>query len=247
MEGVLKALHEVKKLEKEGNEKREKQEQLYEKLNTAIIEEQYSSMRDILQEPCYKPDEVGGEDAQTSLHVAVQCEHVEAIDILLEQVNVDCNVPDSDGLSPVMLAASELKIDALERLLEDPRVNIKLRTKKNKNALDLLPAHALPFQRKRAMNLFQAAKTRSSEETQRRRVAIVITNSEYEESSGYKSLPGAKQDLEKLTAFLEKTYHIVTIVNAQEIEAKVREVMEGLPDSCLPVTHFQLVCSGNGP
>ena len=78
-------------------------------------------------------------------------------------------------------------------------------------------------------------------------MAILISNNDYEESSGYSSLPGAKEDLEKLTAFLEKTYHIVTIVNAPDIEAKVREVMEGLPDSCLPVTHFQLVYSGNTP
>ena len=236
MDGVLEALHEVRK------------EQLYEKLNTAILEEQYSSMRDILQQPGYEPDEVGGEDAQTALHVAVQCEYVEAIDILLKQINVDCNVRDSNGLSPLMLAASKVKIEALERLLEDPRVNIKLRTKKNDDALDLLPDKALPFQRMRAMNLFQAAaKTRNSEESQKRRVAVIIANSDYEESSGLSTLPGAMEDLEKLTAFLEKTYHIVTIANAQDIVAKVTEVMEGLPDSCLPVTHFQLVYSGNGP
>ena len=65
-----------------------------------------------------------------------------------------------------------------------------------------------------------------------------------EESSGYSSLSGAKEDLEKLTAFLKNTYHIITIVNAQDIEARVMKAMEGLPDSCLPVTHFQLVYSG---
>ena len=58
--------------------------------------------------------------------------------------------------------------------------------------------------------------------------------------------PNAKEELEKLNGFLEKTYHIITIVNAQDIEAKVKEVMAGLPDSCLPVTHFQLVYLGNG-
>jgi hypothetical protein len=242
---------EQEKREKEENKKREQQEQeqLYEKLNTAILDEQYSTMVDILQQPGYEPDEVGGEDAQTALHVAVQCEYVEAIDILLKQINVDCNVRDSNGLSPLMLAASKVKIEALERLLEDPRVNIKLRTKKNENALDLLPDKALPFQRMRAMNLFQAAaKTRNSKESQKRRVAVIIANSDYEESSGLSTLPGAMEDLERLTAFLEeKTYHIVTIVNARDIVAEVTEVMEGLPDSCLPVTHFQLVYSGNGP
>ena len=50
-----------------------------------------------------------------------------------------------------------------------------------------------------------------------------------------------------LIAFLENTYKVITLANSQDIEAKVTEVMEGLPDSCLPVTHFQLVYSGNGP
>ena len=106
----------------------------------------------------------------------MQCEYVEAIDILLKQVNVDCNVQDSGGLSPLMLAASEVKIEAFERLLEDPRVNIKLRTTKNKNALDLMPAHTSSFERLKARKLFEAAKKRSSEATQKRRVAIIIAN-----------------------------------------------------------------------
>ena len=38
-----------------------------------------------------------------------------------------------------------------------------------------------------------------------------------------------------LIAFLENIYQVIPIVNAQDIEANVREVMEGLPDSCLPV------------
>ena len=45
--------------------------------------------------------------------------------------------------------------------------------------------------------------------------------------------------------FLKNTYHIITIENAEDIEAKVKEEMKGLPDSWLPVTHFQLVYSGN--
>jgi ankyrin repeat protein len=216
-------------------------------LYTAITEERYSEMRDILQEQGYMPDGVGGEDERTALHVGVQCQDLEALDILLQQVNVDCNVPDSDGLTPLMLAASQAKIEAFEKLLEDPRVNIKVRTKNCQNALDLLPAHTTQFRRLRAEKLFEAAKKRSSERTQKRKVAIIIANSNYEDSSGMSSLPGAKEDLEKLTAFLEKSYKNFTIFNDENIEAKVREVMEGLPDSCLPVTHFQLVYSGNSP
>ena len=85
-----------------------------------------------------------------------------------------------------------------------------------------------------------------AEVRQLRRVAIIIANSDYEESSGYPSLPGAKEDLEKLTAFLGNTYHIITIVNAPDIDAAVDEEIEGLPVYLLPVTHFQLVYSGNG-
>ena len=233
-------------------EKIARKEQLYQKLNTAILEEQYSTMRDILQEPGYEPDEVGGEDAQTALHVAVQCEYVEAIDILLEQVNVDCNVPDADGLSPLMLAACEVKIDAFERLLEDPRVNIKLRTKKNKSALDLLPIQAFESQRLRAMTAFQAAKNRTSSEAQnKRKVAILIANYSYENSAKWDptkselgNLEGAKEDLEELTDFLGSQYTVRQIANAEDIGEEIGAVMEALPDSCKPVTHLQVVYSG---
>ena len=255
MDDVLHALQEVRKLripeertkKKKKKEKEEQGGELYQKLNKAITEERYSDMRDILQEPGYAPDEVGVEDERTALHVGVQCEDLEALDILLQQVNVDCNVPDSDGLTPLMLAASQVRMEAFERLLDDPRVNIKVRTKKYQTALDLMPAHTTPFRRLKAEKLFEDAKKRSSKATQKRKVAVIIANSDYEESSGLSILPGAKEDLEKLTAFLGKSYNIFTIFNAHDIEAKVREVMEGLPDSCLPVTHFQLVYSGIGP
>ena len=145
-----------------------------------------------------------------------------------------------------MFAASKVRIDSFERLLKDPRVDINLKTNDSEDALDLLPPHTSQFQRRKMEKFFEdAIRERSNKETQKRKVAIIIANSNYEQSSNLPSLPGAKEDLEKLTAFLlEKTYHIITIVNAQDIEAKVTEVMKGLPDSYLPVTHFQLVYSG---
>ena len=242
LDGVLQALQEVRRLREQ-----EEQEQFYKKLNTTILKEQYSSMREILQEPGYVPDGVGGEDERSALHVAAQLEDMEALDILLQQDNVDCNVPDSEGLTPAMLAAKLIKIDSLVKLLKDPRVNVKARTKRKENCYDLLPGYALASERQRVKTAFEAAKNRTSEAAKKRnseasRVAIVIANSDY--VPGYDSLPGVKEDLERLTAFLKKTYHIITIENAEDIEARVREEMEGLPASWLPVTHFQLVYSG---
>ena len=240
MDKMLQTLHEVREFWKQ-----EEQEQLYQKLYTAITEERYSSMRDIIQQTGYAPDRVSGEDKRTALHTAAQVEDIEALDILLQQDNVDCNVPDLEGLTPAMLAAREIKIDSFERLLEDPRVSVKARTKKNNNCFDLLPVHALSSERERFMIAFQAAKNKPNKSTQNRRVAIIIANSDYEESSGFSRLPGAKEDLEKLTNFLKKnSYHIIPIVNAQDIEARVTEEMERLDPSFLPVTHFQLVYSG---
>ena len=91
------------------------------------------------------------------------------------------------------------------------------------------------------------ARREKMEENQMRRVAIIIANCDYEESSGLPSLPGAREDLENLMAFLKNSYNIITIVNAKDIEAAVIEAMEGLPGSWLPVTHFQLVYLGIGP
>jgi hypothetical protein len=243
LDSVLQALQEVRRLREQ-----EEQKQLYKKLNTAILEEQYSSMRDILQEPGYAPDGVGGEDERSALHVSAQLEDMEALDILLQQDNVDCNVPDSEGLTPAMLAAKLIKIDSLVKLLEDPRVKVKARTQRKENCYDLLPVHALASERQRVKTAFEAAKNRTSEAAKKRnskasRVAIIIANSDY--VPGYDSLPGVKEDLERLTAFLKKSYHIIIIENAEDIEAKVREEMEGLPASWLPVTHFQLVYLGN--
>ena len=216
-------------------------------MGTAIMDKEYSVMRDILKDPSYASNGVGGEDERTSVHTAVHCEDVKALDILLEQVNVDCNVPNLDDLTPLMFAAFKVKIDSFERLLQDPRVNVNLRTRKGDSAYDLLPAHTTEFQRRRALNLFNAAQNRSSETTQKRKVAILISNSDYEDSSNLSRLSGVKTDLEELTAFLEKTYTIYTILNARDIDTEVKDVMEGLPDSCMPVTHFQLVYSGIGP
>ena len=251
-EKVLKEQKKRKQNEKEMTEEKEEEDEeeeelarLRKKVSIAIEKEQHGVMRDILEKPSYDINRVGGKDKRTALHTGVQCQNIEALDILLEHVNVDCNVRNLEGMSPLMFAASKIKIDSFERLLKDPRVNINLKTENSEDAFDLLPAHASQFERLRAKTAFQAAKNRARKATQKRRVAIIIANSYYEESSMYPSLPGVKEDLEKLKAFLKKTYHIITIVNAQDIEAKVKEEMEGLPDSCLPVTHFQLVYAGN--
>ena len=75
-------------------------------------------------------------------------------------------------------------------------------------------------------------------------MAILIANYDYQASSGMDPLPGVKEDLEKLTAFLGDTYIIFPIVNAKDIVEEISELMKALPVSCLPVTHFQLVYSG---
>ena len=50
-----------------------------------------------------------------------------------------------------------------------------------------------------------------------------------------------------LIVILKNTQKGMIIANSQDIKLDIREGMQGLPDPCLPMTHFQLVYSGNGP
>ena len=201
------------------------QEQLYKKLCTAITEERHSEIRNILQDPGYAPDRVGGEDEWSFLHVAVQGEDMEAIDILLEQDIMDSNIPDSEGLTPLMLAAKEIKIDSFKKLLNDPRVNLKAKTKRNQNCLDLIPAKASPAERDRMKILFETAKKRSnadenvdpeqSIETEKKgggdgwNYGMIIGNSEYS-CKMLSNLPTIKVDRKLVVNRLgnKKTYNI---------------------------------------
>ena len=58
------------------------------------------------------------------------------------------------------------------------------------------------------------------------------------------NLAGAKEDLDELTEFLEEKYTVFPIENAEDIQKEITTVMEALPDSCKPVTHLQVVYSG---
>ena len=98
--------------EKEVEEEEEEEEQeelarlrkevgdLYEQMRIAIDKKGHDVMRDIIEKPSYNINRVGGQDKRTALHTGVQCRDIEALDILLEHANVDCNIRNLDGMSP---------------------------------------------------------------------------------------------------------------------------------------------------
>ena len=108
-------------------------------MRKAIQRKKYEEMEEIIRDRRYSPDAVGGDDERSNLHTASQKDDSRAIKILLGQGNIDPNVETSEGVTPLMLASSQGKMEALAALLADMRVDPEYSDNRDRTAKELIP------------------------------------------------------------------------------------------------------------
>ena len=111
-----------------------------------------------------------------------------------------------------MIASRDIKIDSFERLLKDPRVNVKPRTKRNQTCYDLLPVHALPAERDRIKTLFEIAKKRGSAAAKKSEITSQMT-----------SLEGTRENWEELLTFqctMRKKMNLISYFQGEPLMEK---------------------------
>jgi len=219
----------------------------YEKMRQAIMGKDYETMHQIILEKGYRPNSTGKKDQRANLHTAVNCDDPMAISILLKQADIDTNLRTSGSYTPLMIACMKSKIEAIEVLLNDPRVDPEARSDDEDLAKDLIPRDADQIVKTKANMLFNKAMQKGkSVYTKKGRVALLICNSEYESETQRSSLPGAKRDQKDMEAFLEPNYtcHRINDMTNKTLVKGIKEVFQGLDPGS--VTHLQIHCVGHG-
>lgn len=69
----------------------------------------------------------------TALHIAVYCGHHDCLDLLLDQPGCNINIPDHNGVSPLMTAAIKMDVQSLEYLLQHPAHKTEIRVNHTDN------------------------------------------------------------------------------------------------------------------
>ena len=210
-------------------------------MRVAIQEKKYEEMKDIIKDHNYSSDAVGLKDLRTNLHIASQLNDSRAVNILLDQRNIDPNIGNSDGMTPLMIASKEGKLEALEALLADVRVDPKRRDDEEKTAKEML-TKGKEITRAKAMKLFEAREQQGAGAAEGDKFALLIGNFHYK-VTGLDNLPGAKRDVTELETLLKKSDYIVkTVMNSEDILDDIMNVMKDVPSSS--IQHFQFFYAG---
>ena len=165
---------------------------------------------------------------------------------MMTMKTIDCNKMTSGGTTPLMLASMEVQIEAMEKLLNDPRVDVKARNHQDKTAEDLFPKGvATQIQKSKCRILFEVAAQRGKGATPKERnVTILVAICNYEEISGMVgTMPGTKKDKDEMRKFLQPYYTVYCINDAKDILDEVNDVMETLLEGS--VDNLEFLFSGH--
>ena len=222
---------------------KKRSEALYNEMREAINRNDHQQMRKIIVDKDYKINKVGGVDTRTALHTATMRENRQALEILLGHQDIDTNKKNSDGLTPLLLAATEGKMVSFEVLLADNRVDDKIMDSTDHTALELVEALGKKIETHQAKELLERRKTRRTRPSKEGKLAILIGNSKYKQETGFENLTGAKQDLEAMRSKLRTDgYKIEVIENSANILEDVETVMTKASDHS--VTFLQVLYVG---
>ena len=127
-------------------------------LDYAVANGHRKAAETILQNTRFKLDlNLKGMDGKTLLHRAVEKNHPEIIALLLEQGDrIDPNIQNSEGLTPLALAAQENKVSSLTTLLKSPKVEINKADQKENTPLH----HAVEKDHREGIKLLLAQRGR---------------------------------------------------------------------------------------
>ena len=219
--------------------------ELFQKMRQAITKKQYREMEDILRDQRYSPDAVGGTDARSNLHTAAQRNDERAINLLLGQRHVDPNIETQDGLTALMVASKSGKLEALEALLADMRVDPERTNHEDQTARDIFfTPDGSTVKRVKAMKLFQDRERRLAVVGKEAKLAILIGNSHYRKETGLEDLEGAEEDVTEIKALLETyNYTIFTFKDSENLIQDIFGVMEKIPAGS--IKYLQFFYAGN--
>ena len=212
----------------------------FQKMRQAITKKQYKEMEAILKDHRYSPDAVGGKDGRSNLHTAAQRDDERAINLLLGQRHVDPNIETQDGLTALMIASKNGKLEALEALLADMRVDPERTNHEDQNARDLFfTPDGSNVKRVKAMQLFQDRERKLAVVGKESKLAIIIGNSHYRKETGLDDLEGAGKDVTEMKALLETSnYTVFTFKDSENLIRDIFSVMEKIPAGSIKYLQF---------
>ena len=215
-----------------------------EAMRLAIQGKDYQKMTTLMNDAKYETNRKGrGGDERTALHTASSCNDKKAISLLMKQKDINPQILTSKNMSALMIAAADMKLEALEELLSDDRVEVDQRDLEDRTAEDHFPkgSAATELQRARAKLLFQNARDRGKEVSSSGKTAILIGNRSYQD---LEMLDGSWEDLEAMDVLLAASgYTIYKIHDSEDILEDIEKVMKQIKKSS--ITHLQLLYAGN--
>eukprot|EP00092_Neocalanus_flemingeri_P075701 GFUD01093827.1.p1 GENE.GFUD01093827.1~~GFUD01093827.1.p1 ORF type:complete len:670 (+),score=186.86 GFUD01093827.1:170-2011(+) len=185
-------------------------------------------------------------NGRTILHSATGTNEKAIVRKILSHPDIEVNPTSNKGLTPVMEATKNGKIESLQILLEDGRVDLDVEDEDEKTIENMLAKDLAPHEIVRAKELFKEARTRKGIQDGsivRKKTAILVANCNYEKTT---SLKGPKMDLEiGIRLFGAKGYKVYPIENSKDIAKDVFELIEkeNLRES---TEILQFVYSGHG-
>ena len=180
------------------------------------------------------------QNGHTLLHVATMRNKKEAILVLLQCPDIDPNVKNKHGYSPLFESVINLKTMALQGLLTSEKLNLEEEDSNYKSIDDYVTAanagedtkNYMRDMIRRRRNAVKGADTSG-------RHAIVIANANYTPESNWEPLDGPMTDRDLLLQMFKENHYIVhDIIDTEDVLVSVREVMEKLDRSTVKLMHL---------
>lgn len=208
-------------------------------MQEAIRKKMYPEMQTIADHPDFEVNKQGGGDSRTVIHTAVAKDDRVAIKILLNLPGVDPNIRTSKGHTPLMLSVWEGKLQAMEALLEDPKVDADLEDFEDHTLKEMVNHTTVvksDITKNKALEMLKNVRMKEKRVTMGENVAILIANSIYR--NGMNNLQGAKRDLVEMTAILNGVHYAVYVLeNVEDILFSMEKTMQKIPEGSVSHLH----------
>ena len=180
------------------------------------------------------------ENGYTLLHVATKRNNQEAILVLLQCQDIDPNVKNRHGHTPLFEAVKYVKAKALEALLTSERLDLEEEDSEYKTIDDYVTEVRVGEDTKNYMrNMIRKRRNAEDGADTSGRHAIVIANSNYSPESKWEPLDGPLTDRDLLLQMFKENHYIVhEVIDTEDVLVSVREVMEKLDRPTLKLVHL---------
>ena len=180
------------------------------------------------------------ENGYTLLHVATKRNNPEAILVLLQCHDIDPNVKNKHGHTPLFEAVKYVKAKALEALLTSERLDLEEEDGEYRTIDDYMTEVRVGEDTKNYMrNMIRRRRNAVDGADTSGRHAIVIANSNYSPESKLEPLDGPLTDRDLLLQMFKENHYIVhEIIDTENVLVSVREVMVKLDRSTLKLLHL---------